>query len=314
VYDPGTGSWTAAVARTPGWPLYPHLFLLDDGRLFWTGASLGNTGLSAQILNLGSLAIVPVPGLSLSANRDQAASVLLPPAQDQKVMVIGGWGGAGAIANADIVDLKAGAPAYSATAPMNHGRTRLNAVLLPDRTVFVSGGGSTPEAGPVLEAEIYDPSMGTWTLAATATVPRFYHSVALLLPDGRVATAGSNPSRGDDELRIELFHPPYLFRGARPFIEHAPDHMRHGHGYAIRTPQARQTMWVQLMRPMATTHSCDTEQRLVDISFEVRGVCELHIEVPNEPNLAPPGWYMLTIVDDRRIPSIARWVHLTTRP
>jgi FtsP/CotA-like multicopper oxidase with cupredoxin domain len=311
MFDPATGTWSAVTARTPGWPLYPHLFLLRDGRLFWTGACLGNSTLSPQIVDLGSLATTTVPGLSLPANRDQAASVLLPPAQDQKAMVIGGWGGAGAIPNCDIVDLSAGAPHYAPAAPLHYGRTRLNAVLLPDRTVFVSGGGSTPEAGPVLQSEIYDPLMGTWSVGATATVPRFYHSVALLLPDGRVATAGSNPDRGDDELRIELFHPPYLFRGPRPFIEHSPTHVHHGSTHTLHTPQARRIQWVQLIRPMATTHSCDTQQRLVDVPFTVDGVCRLRVRMPDEPNLAPPGWWMLTVVDDRRIPSVARWVHVS---
>jgi hypothetical protein len=62
---------------------------------------------------------------------------------------------------------------------------------------------------------------------------------------------------------------------------------------------------------MATTHSCDSEQRLVDVPFEHRGICELLITIPNEHNLAPPGWYMLTVVDHGLIPSIAKWAHLT---
>ncbi|MEU3354387.1 galactose oxidase-like domain-containing protein [Streptomyces sp. NPDC037389] len=312
IYDPATNTWTPTTARTPGWPLYPHLFLLRDGRIFWTGASLGTTGLPAQTISLGSTTTTPVPGLTLPDNRDQAASVLLPPAQDQKVMVMGGLGGTGATPNADIADLSGPNPHYTPTAPMHLGRTRLNAVLLPDRTVFVSGGGAQGEAAPVLQSEIYDPQTGTWTLAATATVPRLYHSVAALLPDGRVATAGSNPNRGDDELRIELFHPPYLFRGARPHIEDAPTEMRYGGQYILRTPQARETMWVQLMRPMATTHSTDSQQRLLDIPFTVNGLCELTITLTDKPNLAPPGWWMLTIVDHNRLPSCARWVHLST--
>ena len=226
-------------------------------------------------------------------------------------MVMGGWGGAGAIANADIIDLAAANPSYTPTSPMIHGRTRLNAVLLPDRTVFVSGGGSSPESGPVLEAEIYDPQTGAWSAAATATVPRFYHSVALLLPDGRVATAGSNPNRGDDELRIEIFHPPYLFRGQRPFIEDAPTEICYGGNYELQTPNADRLQWVQLIRPMATTHSCDTEQRNVDLAFTVLGPCAVRITIPGEPDLAPPGWWMLNVVDTQRRPSQSRWVHLT---
>src|SRR5262249_23884744 len=150
----------------------------------------------------------------------QSASVMLPPAQNQKVMIMGG----GVLtATTGIVDLSAGAPAYAAGPSLNFARMHLNAVLLPDRTVFVSGGGSMAEGGAVLDSEIYHPATNTWTVAAKATVPRFYHSVALLLPDGRVITVGSNPSRTADELRLELFHPPYLFRGPRPFIERVPE-------------------------------------------------------------------------------------------
>ena len=182
---------------------------------------------------------------------------------------------------------------------------------MPDRTVFVGGGGSSPESGPVLEAEIYDPQTGAWSAAATATVPRFYHSVALLLPDGRVATAGSNPNRGDDELRIEIFHPPYLFHGQRPFIEDAPTEISYDGNYELRTPNADRLQWVQLIRPMATTHSCDTEQRIVDLAFTVLGPCTVQISIPSEPDLAPPGWWMLNVVDTERRPSQSRWMHLT---
>jgi FtsP/CotA-like multicopper oxidase with cupredoxin domain len=311
VFDPGTRTWHATPAlRVPGYPLYPHLFLLRDGRLFFTGASLGNTGIGGELLDLDTGTHTPVPGLSAAGSRDQAASVLLPPVQDQKVLVMGGLGGGGVVANADIADLAAANPAYTPTAPMNHGRTRLNAVLLPDRTVFVSGGGSESESRPVLESEIYDPQSGTWTVTATATVPRLYHSVALLLPDGRVATAGSNPDRGDDELRIEIYHPPYLFRGRRPFIEEAPAAASHGGRFTLRTPNARDIRWVQLIRPMATTHSTDSQQRLLDLPFTVTALDELTVTVPDEPDLAPPGWWMLSIVDTKRRPSDAEWVQL----
>jgi hypothetical protein len=184
-------------------------------------------------------------------------------------------------------------------------------VLLPDRTVFVSGGGSVGEGQPVLESEIYDPLTGTWRDGATATVPRLYHSVAVLLPTGEVLTAGSNPNRGDDELRIELYHPPYLFRGRRPFIESAPQTIGYGDRFRLHSPDAHHVMWAQLTRPMATTHSCDTEQRIVDLPFTKVGLCELNLQVPDNPDLAPPGWYLLTIVDHQRRPSCATWIHLT---
>jgi hypothetical protein len=142
---------------------------------------------------------------------------------------------------------------------MHHARFHVNAVLLPDRSVLVSGGNGTNEDAPtaVLESEIYHPDTNPWSLAAKAQVAQMYHSIALLLPDGRVLAAGSNPNRRDDELRLEIFHPPYLFRGPRPFIESAPEEILYGSTIAIHTPQAYGIKWVHLIRPMATTHSCE---------------------------------------------------------
>jgi hypothetical protein len=134
----------------------------------------------------------------------------------------------------------------------------------------------------------------------------------LLLPDGCVITAGSNPHRKDDELRMELYHPPYLFRGPRPFIVNFPKELHYGAQIVIETPQAGHTKWVQLIHPMATTHSSDSSQRLIDLPFERTGFCHLRACAPEDPTLAPPGWYMLFIVDVHGIPSVARWIHLRT--
>ena len=139
-----------------------------------------------------------------------------------------------------------------------------------------------------------------------------YHSIALLLPDGRVLAAGSNPNRRDDELRLELFHPPYLFQGPRPFIETAPQEIQYGATIRIHTPQAQDIKWVEIVWPMATTHSCETGQRIVDLPFEATDFCHLHVRVATEQNLAPPGWYMLFLVNHSGIPSVARWMHLTS--
>jgi hypothetical protein len=213
----------------------------------------------------------------------------------------------------DVVDLSVANPAYTSAPPMHFERMHLNAVLLPDRTVFVCGGGLRNEADPQLDSEIYDPSTNRWVVAARATVPRLYHSVALLLPDGRVITAGSNPHRRDDELRLELFHPPYLFNGLRPFIESVPQELSYGETVEIQTPQAEDIKWVHLMRPTATTHSWDMEQRLVDLPIGHREFCRLRVTVPDESNLAPPGWFMLFVTNWQGVPSVAKWIHLARR-
>ena len=301
--------WTPHPLFSADPPTFGHFFLLANGRVFYSGGYMGGGGFGAGRINLATSAVAPVSGLRSPGQRGQAASVLLPPAQLQQVLIMGG--GDPAIDLVDRIDLLAGTPKYKPAASLHHRRMHLNAVLLPDRTVLAEGGGLMNEMDPVKQAEIYDPVADSWTEAATATVARLYHSVALLLPDGRVISAGSNPHRGDDELRLELFHPPYLFRGPRPFMTVAPTTIDYGETIEIETPQADDIEWAELIRPMATTHSCDTEQRLVDLELgRRRHPCRLRAHVPDNPNVAPPGWYMLFIVNRDGVPSVAHWVHL----
>jgi FtsP/CotA-like multicopper oxidase with cupredoxin domain len=310
IYD-RTVNW-ATLPPTTFLPLYPHLMLMQDGRLFFTGGQLGGATLDALLIDALTGAETVVPGLRDRGHRDQSTSVLLPPAQDQRVMIMGG-GGPVSTASTDIADLGgAGTLAYAPGPDLLRPRTLHNAVVLPDRTVFVSGGGLRGEsrADSQRMAEIYDPATNAFRQAATATVGRLYHSIALLLPDGRVITAGSNPDRGDDELRLELFHPPYLFRGPRPFIQSVAREWTYGSEVGIHTPQAASIRWAQLIRPMAVTHSDDCSQRLVDLPIRDRDVCHLHVLVTGNPNLAPPGWYMLFLCDEAGVPSVAEWVHL----
>jgi len=307
-------NWTALPATT-FLPLYPHLHLMTDGRLFFTGGQLGAAAMDGLLIDPDTGAETVVPGLREQGHRDQAFSVLLPPAQDQRVMIMGGGPGLSTAAT-DIADLDAPSPTYSPGPDMLRARTLHNAVILPDRTVFVSGGGLRGESrtDAVHLAEIYDPATNTFRAAATATVGRLYHSVALLLADGRVITAGSNPDRGDDELRLELYHPPYLFKGPRPFLTAFPREWTYGSEISIHTPQAVSIRWAHLIRPMAVTHSDDASQRLVDLPIKVGDVCHLHLHVTPEPNLAPPGWYLLFVVDQQGVPSVGEWVHLGAPP
>ena len=311
VFGPGQ-NWSAVTASGFDWPLYPHLFLLGNGRIFYSGGQMGGTAVQPGLITLpgNSFATIGLPGDFDGGNRDQSFSVLLPPAQDQKVMICGGGG---TVTNkVHIADLSVPSPAYAGTAPLHFARMHALGVVLPDRTVLITGGSIMSEdvSTAVLDPEIYNPAAGTWTVAARTTVPRVYHGVALLLPDGRVITAGSNPHRKDDELRLELFHPPYLFRGARPFIARTPKLTHYGHSMHIETPQAQEIKWVHLIQPMATTHSSDSSQRLVDLPFRRCSFCRLEAEVPKEPNLLPPGYYMLFIVNKQGVPSVARWVQV----
>jgi len=191
---------------------------------------------------------------------------------------------------------------------MHHPREWANTVLLPDGTVLVVGGGRKDDYGePVHSAEIYHPASGTWTVMAAQRAPRMYHSTAVLLPDGRVLSAGE--SYGSLKQTGEIFSPPYLFKGARPAISSAPARLGYGHTFTIGSPDAGDIKRVALVKAAAVTHSNNFDQRYVDCAFSAGGG-GLHATAPPSGNHAPPGWYMLFVVNAAGLPSIAHWVRV----
>jgi hypothetical protein len=268
------------------------------------------------IWNVNTNAWTPVSGLTDPGLRDQGMSVLLPPAQDQKVMVLGGGfqdQPVDATNSTAIVDLRAASPTYVPGPPLDTKKMYVSAVILPDSTVFETGGASTTVHNgdhAVFSAQIFDPKTSTWTKVASPTVPRVYHSSAILLPDGRVATFGGNPDDGF-ETRIEIFTPGYLQKSTpRPTVDTAPTEMTYGGTYNIGTTEASALKSTVLVRPMAVTHSSDPDQRLVDLPFTTTAN-GASVTVTNSKNIAPPGWYMLFVVDGNGVPSVAKWIHLS---
>jgi len=336
VYDPGPGAWgqlhPPADPNFGGLPFYAHLFLLSDGRVFFSGGRMDDDRQQpAGILDLAHepMTFELVPSIEDPIFRNQSSSVLLPPAQDQRVMIIGG-GPVDDVTSAtgvtEIVKLQQPNPAYQLAMPLSLPRMHLNAVLLPDRTVFVSGGAISHEQAGVrpvarLQSEIYDPASDTWRPGAIASVIRMYHSVALLLPDGRVVTTSGNPPpyghlapwqppQPNEEMRIEIYSPPYLSSGARPAIGQVATEWQYGSAVDVQTPQAASILWAELIRSGVTTHAFDNSQRLVDLPITARANDRLTVHAPEAPTLAPPGWYMLFLVDQNRVPSVSNWVHL----
>ncbi|WP_214107769.1 glyoxal oxidase [Acrocarpospora catenulata] len=312
------------------WGLYPAMILLQDGRLFYTGSHVfgnGTPGTGASLYDWTTGTVTDVTGLRRKDERDQSMSVLLPPAQDQRVITIGGGNietNVDAHRLTDIIDLKEPTPAYTPgpDLPQGHnhdntpqtgdqGKMYVSAVLLPDGKVLETGGGLHNRADPVYEASMFDPQTDTYTPGmATDPVPRTYHSSALLLPDGRVMAVGDNPGNGTFDPRISLYSPPYLFKGARPEIVSLTS-TSWTYGAAQRITVGGPVVKASLIRPAAVTHSSDPNQRYVDLPLSVLPGNELDLNVTTNPNLAPPGWYMLTVVDAAGVPSIAKWVHLS---
>jgi len=289
-------------------------------------------------------------GLPLNIKREEGTSVLLPllpPDYNARVLLIAGGlqPGTEAINHVEMIDFSDKPPRYKSKEPLAHARYYCYAVLLPDQQVLVLGGkkGTKSHHGPphnmksskmkaediiyrhvshnhhnevpkdplaVKEPELYNIEENKWYPMAHMQLDRLYHANALLLPDGRVMTAGSNPERRVNELRIELFCPPYLFRGERPRILRYPSNIFYGQEFEIETNDAKYIKAVAIMRPSVTTHCVDTEQRYVGLEFNCRNSNSLSTKVPLNKNIAPPGYYMLFIIKED-IPSIAPFVLLS---
>lgn len=317
IFDSTANRWLtqAEVPQTyTYWGLYPHMFLMSDARLFYTGAhtfGLNRPGTGASVYDWRTGLVADVPGLRDKDARDQAGSVLLPPAQNQKVMIVGGGhseANVPGVKTTDIIDLKAATPAYAAGPDLpGTGKMYVNLTTLPDRTVLASNGGTNNRAGSVLTAALFDPQANTWTSVEPDPVPRNYHSVSILLKDGRVAVFGSNPGDGSYELRVSMYEPPYLFKGARPTITAAPATLNYGASVPISVTGA--VTGASLTSLRSATHQTDTNERLVDLPLSGTGGTRT-ATVPANTALLPPGPYMLTVLDSTGIPSVATVVNV----
>lgn len=335
IYDAGADAWTVVAGASRVFQeLYPSLHLLPTGGVFysragWRDSDLTQPGTALLSLSGPATGTWSPLGQQQFPDRQEGTSVITvdatvdPPVT--RIMVIGG-GVAGpptsrSPQSAEVVDLtQPAAPpaAWSRTADMAFARTNVNAVLLPDGTVLVVGGQRAgkwnPDPQPVLEAEIYDPATGTWSTTAAMASPRQYHSVAVLLPDGRVLSAGGvDPSPGApnrDQRTMELFLPAYLDRGPRPVITVAPASVAYGSPFDIDTPDAAAVGSVVLLRPNSVTHHTDAGQRLVRIPIQSRTATRIEAVAPAHGAVAPPGFYLLFVLTGDGVPSEGRFVRL----
>ena len=147
-----------------------------------------------------------------------------------------------------------------------------------------------------------DPDTLEWTLLAPMDAPGNYHSISLLLPDGRVLKTGGHDG-GPFVYDIEIYSPPYLFQGPRPEIDSAPDSIGYGQSFQIDTAQAGDIQMVSLVRYSSITHHTNTDMRFVSLEFTQQDADTLVVNAPGHANLAIPGNYMLHVVDSCGVPS-----------
>ncbi|QKV96086.1 DUF1929 domain-containing protein [Streptomyces sp. NA02950] len=325
IYDPVKRTWSTGPHRY--FPTYPSLFPLQGGKLFYSGSNAGygpaDQGRAPGVWDLRHNTFRPVPGLPDPDVLETSSSVLLPPAQDQKVMVLGG-GGVGestrSTARTAIVDLTSRHPVYRRGPDLPEKTRYLNSVIMPDDTVFTTGGSRDYRgrgASDILRAQIYHPRSHSFAPAAAPTVGRDYHTEALLLPDGRVAVFGSDPLFGDKdntqpgtfEQRVEVYTPPSLYRRSRPRLQDGIRQVHRGETATYATADAARIRTARLIHPGSATHVTDVDQRSIALDIR-RGRRSVTVTVPKDPTLVPSGWYMLFVTDRHGTPSKAVWIHV----
>ncbi len=310
IYNPATNTWTKlTAAQLPFW-YYPFTFLLADGRVLLAGTSEQPT--PTRVLNVATQSWTMVDPVPVNGG----SAVMYTPG---KIMKSGTASDAGApnipASNRTyVLDTNQPSPAWQETAPMAAGRAYHVLTMLPDGSVLATGGESTLDgstvANAVYQAELWSPATQTWTTLALGPTPRMYHSTAILMPDARVLVSGGcSLYPAQDYPSAEYYSPPYLFKGSRPAITSAPSNIAYGGAFNVQSPDAMNIASIALIRLGATTHQFNQEQVFRKLTFQASaGV--LTVQAPASGSIAPPGYYMLFVVNTNGVPSVAQIVQL----
>ena len=318
IYQVGVG-WAAPSAAPWTPPLYPRMHLLPNGKVFYSGSTTQSRTFDPSTNTWSNV----IATTNYGGNRLYGSSVLLPltPANNYAPKVIIFGGGNPATATTELIDLSATTPAWTYGPSMSASRIEMNATILPNGQVLTVGGSLNDEdtSTASLNADLYDPVANTMSSAGANAVPRLYHSVSLLLPDATVWVAGGNPTRGTYEPSVEIYSPAYLFNpngtlATRPAITSVtPSVIGYGSFFQVQTPDAANIASVVLMKDGAVTHAFNMDQRLVGLNFTA-GSGALTVTGPPNGNIAPPGYYMLFLINNAGVPSIAKFVQVSAHP
>lgn len=300
-----------------GW-YYPRNFVMSDGRIFGIDSEGQMYFISAQLDDLTVVGQLPYGFRSI-----YTTAVMF---EQDKILYFGG-----PTAAAVVIDVTGGNPIVTQTDSSSAVRTWTDGTLLPDGRVLATGGSLKDSSafdadpigtyGTVFSAEIWDPATGMWTDAADAAVPRLYHSTALLLPDGRVLTAGGGAPGPVANTNAEIFSPDYLVAAngqATPRLTinglSATD-LQAGQRLAIAVSSETDVARVTLVKTGSVTHAFNMDQRFVELGFDAGpngdaadGIITATLPV-NDTEITP-GYYLLSVLDENGIPSVSQMVHI----
>ena len=320
--------------------LYPHMFTLPDERVLVAGPLPKHSALIDARDPRDPVTWTDLPRLNEMRNGGNAVLDPGGPRGSWKVTMLGGTGGLpkpdgsrDPSGTTETIDAKHPGEGWKMGPSQNLGRSYQNTVLLPDRSMVTVGGGFGDDLedgvyridsnGARRQVELYDPDTKKWRLGPAQMEDRGYHATALLLPDGRVFSGGDNKHplepNGDNSRTdtAEIYSPPYLFKGPRPVIKKAPKAADWNELIKVKTKGRSKATSAVLVAPSATTHGDDMNQRLVPLRVKKpkhkkgkRKLRGLQLMTPPSAGVAPPGYYMLFVLNKKGVPSVAKWVKL----
>ncbi|MEM9089813.1 MAG: DUF4347 domain-containing protein [Cyanobacteria bacterium P01_F01_bin.53] len=301
---------------------HPQIFLAPNGKVFAAGPSPTmywyDTNGNGSITVAGERGDSPYSQVGMSVMYDTG-----------KILFAGGSlvydrAGASGYNTAYTIDINnENAISVDKQDPMSYKRVYGTGVVLPNGQVLAMGGQQDSKAftdnQAVYRPELWDPQTGKWTLMDNHDIPRTYHSVSLLLPDGRVMAGGGglagagNPVNHPD---AEIFTPPYLYNADgtladRPVIGSGPDSVGYNQNFSITMNTGAPITEFNLVRMSAVTHGVNTDQRFLSVDVMAKSGNTYTLNTPENGNIAPPGYYMLFALDGNGVPSEAKIIQIT---
>jgi YVTN family beta-propeller protein len=288
--------------------MYPRNFIAPDGRVF----GYDSNGRMFYVNPTGTGSITTLGQLPTGNRGNDASAAMFRPG---RILQMGG-SSSGAV----VIDITSGSPVVTATQSMSSQRRLLNATILPNGRVLATGGSQVWNqlTGVNNSAEIWNPTTGQWTRGPDGQRARLYHSISVLLPDGRVLVGGGGAPGPQNNLNVEVYNPPYLYdtnglRAVQARITSVPGSVDIGDTFTADFVDANDISRVTMVKAASVTHSFNMEQRFVELTF-TRVAQRLRIQAPTRAADAPPGYWWLFLHNESGVPSIAKLVKINVAP
>ncbi|MEM7013478.1 MAG: galactose oxidase-like domain-containing protein, partial [Verrucomicrobiota bacterium] len=284
---------------------FPTNFVAPNGKLFFAGPEGTFHWIDLSSAN-GDLQNTGVRLRQARTNQSGGAVMY----DVGKILMAGG-----STKRCEVIDINGATPTTTEVAQMKFQRKFHNALVLPTGEAIVIGGNTSNRAfsdqGSIMAAEMWNPNTNTWTELADMSVPRNYHSTALILPDGRVWSGGGGLSGNatTDHLDAQIFSPPYLYNAAgglapRPLITNSPDAVTPGRVADVTASNGIQRF--TMIRMTSTTHAFTSDVRFLEVPFQNQGGGNYRLTFHANQNVIVPGYWMLFAIDSQGVPSVSK--------